>query len=108
MKNKEESPYMMYLFKLSDDKINILKSGIAIDNTSRIQTVQKSNNEHFYNLLYAFNKLTNVPILINTSLNLPGEVLVETMDDLLYLINNSNLKYIYLPEIQKLIIKNTN
>ena len=108
MKNKEESPYMMYLFKLLDDKINILKSGIAIDNTSRIQTVQKSNNEHFYNLLYAFNKLTNVPILINTSLNLPGEVLVETMDDLLYLIDNSNLKYIYLPEIQKLIIKNIN
>jgi carbamoyltransferase len=106
MKNKKESPYMMYLFKLLDDKINILKSGIAIDNTSRIQTVQKSNNEHFYNLLNAFNKLTNVPILINTSLNLPGEVLVETEEDLLYLIDNSNLKYIYVPEIQKLIIKN--
>jgi len=106
MKNKEESPYMMYLFKLLDNKINILKSGIAIDNTSRVQTVKKSNNEHFYNLLKSFNKLTNVPILINTSLNLPGEVLVETIDDLLYFINNSKLKYIYLPEIQKLIIKN--
>ena len=106
MKNKEESPYMMYLFRLLDDKINVLQSGIAIDNTSRIQTVKKSNNEHFYNLLNAFNKLTNVPILINTSLNLPGEVLVETEEDLLYLIDNSNLKYIYVPEIQKLIIKN--
>jgi predicted NodU family carbamoyl transferase len=106
MKNKEESPYMMYLFKLLDNKINILKSGIAIDNTSRIQTVKKTDNEHFYNLLKSFNKLTNIPILINTSLNLPGEVLVETLDDLLYFINNSKLKYIYLPEIQKVIIKN--
>lgn len=106
MKNKKESPYMMYLFKLLDNKTNILKAGIAIDNTSRIQTVKKTDNEHFYNLLKSFFNLTKVPILINTSLNLPGEVLVETIDDLLYFLDNSKLKYIYLPEIQKLIIKN--
>ncbi len=102
----DESPYMMYVFKLLHNKKNILQSGIAINNTSRIQTVDKKRNIHFYNLINSFYKLTNIPILINTSLNLPGEVLVETMYDLKIMFEKSNLKYIYLPEINKLIIKN--
>ena len=44
-------------------------------------------------------------IVINTSLNLPGEVLVETMQDLKELFDKSKLEYIYLPEINKLIKK---
>ena len=47
-----------------------------------------------------------MPILVNTSLNLPGEVLVETMLDLKELFDNSKLNYIYLPEVNKLIKKN--
>ena len=100
----EESPYMMYVFKLK--KEGILKAGIAIDNKSRIQTVSKKNNLHYYNLIKAFKKTTKVPILINTSLNLPGEVLVETMQDLKDLFDKSLLNYIYLPEIGKIIKKN--
>lgn len=99
----EESPYMMYVFKLK--KEGILKAGISIDNKSRIQTVSKKNNLHYYNLIKAFNKLTNIPILINTSLNLPGEVLVETMQDLKDMFDKSKLNYIYLPEIGKMIKK---
>jgi predicted NodU family carbamoyl transferase len=101
----EESPYMMFVFKLLENKRNIIKLGYAIDYSSRIQTVKKEQNIHFYNLLCAFENLTNVPMLVNTSLNLPGEVLVETLYDLKELFENSNLKYIYLPEIDKLISK---
>ncbi len=100
-----ESPYMMFVFKLLENKRNIIKLGYAIDYSSRIQTVKKEQNLHFYNLLSAFENLTNVPILVNTSLNLPGEVLIETLYDLKELFENSNLKYIYLPEINKLISK---
>ena len=101
--NIDESPYMMYVFKLK--KLGILKAGISVDNHSRIQTVSKKNNLHYYNLINSFNKLTNVPMLINTSLNLPGEVLVETLNDLKNMFEKSNLKYIYLPEINTLIQK---
>lgn len=101
----EQSPYMMYVFKLLEDKRKIIKLGYAIDYSSRIQTVNKEQNINFYNLLCAFEKITNVPILVNTSLNLPGEVLVETLNDLKELFENSSLKYIYLPEINKLISK---
>jgi len=99
----EESPSMMYIFNIK--KKNILKAGLSKNNDSRIQTVSKENNLNFYNLLKAFYKLTNVPILINTSLNLPGEVLVETMQDLKELFEKSKLNYIYLPEVNKLIKK---
>jgi predicted NodU family carbamoyl transferase len=101
----KESPYMMFVFKLLKNKRNIIKLGYGIDYSSRIQTVKKEQNLHFYNLLHAFKTITKVPILVNTSLNLPGEVLVETLNDLKELFENSNLQYIYLPEINKLIAK---
>ena len=100
----DESPHMMYVFKIK--KKNILEAGVSKNNDSRIQTVSKKNNLNFYNLIEAFYKLTGVPILVNTSLNLPGEVLVETMLDLKELFDNSKLNYIYLPEVNKLIKKN--
>ena len=101
----DESPYMMYVFDLKKEKEGILKAGLAVDNKSRIQTVDKDRNLNYYNLIKSFEKLTGVPILINTSLNLPGEVLVETMNDLKELFETSELDYIYLPEINKLIKK---
>lgn len=105
LKQLDESPHMMFTFKLKKNKEDILKSGIAIDNTSRIQTVKESQNLNYYNLIKEFDKITNIPILINTSLNLPGEVLVETLYDMREMFINSNLKYIYLPEINKIICK---
>ena len=105
LKKLDESPHMMYVFNLLDSKKDIIKCGVSKDYTSRIQTVSTKNNEHYYNLIKAFNELTQIPILVNTSLNLPGEVLVETMYDLYCMFTESDLKYIYLPEIKKIIIK---
>tara|TARA_R100001530_G_C4317487_1_gene154765 strand:+ start:179 stop:1546 length:1368 start_codon:yes stop_codon:yes gene_type:complete len=100
-----KSPHMMYTFNLKKDKQGILKSGTSIDNKSRIQTVSKKDNLHFYNLINSFYKKTQIPLIINTSLNLPGEVVVETMSDLKELFTSSSLCYIYLPETKQLIIK---
>lgn len=95
-----QSPHMMYTFNLKNKNTN-LKLGFSKNYKSRIQTVNIKDNFHFYNLL----KRCENQVLVNTSLNLPGEVLVETIFDLKDLFDRSNLKYIYLPEIQKLIIK---
>jgi len=105
LKKLDESPYMMYVFDLLDSKKEIIKCGVSKDFKSRIQTVSENNNKHYYQLIKAFNNLTNVPVLVNTSLNLPGEVLVETLYDLYCMFTESDLKYIYLPEIKKIIIK---
>ena len=60
-------------------------------------------NFHFYNLIKLFYEKTGVPILFNTSFNLAGDPLVETLDDALYTLRNSNLDYLYLPEIKSMI-----
>tara|TARA_R100001163_G_C5066000_1_gene204159 strand:+ start:1909 stop:3255 length:1347 start_codon:yes stop_codon:yes gene_type:complete len=97
---KNPSPYMLYVFKTKKDLPNVS----AIDKTARIQTVNKKDNPHFYNLLSAFNKKYKTPFLLNTSLNLAGHTLVEDLDDLKYMLDYSDLKYAYLPEVGKLII----
>ena len=101
----KNSPHMMYVFNLKKQKEGILKAGLAIDKKSRIQTVAKQDNLYYYDLLKSFEKLTNIPVLLNTSLNLPGEVLVETIEDMKEFFIKSNLNYIYFPEVNKLIKK---
>ncbi len=68
------SPYMSRICKVKSDKV----PGIThIDNTARIQTVNKQFNEKFYNLINEFYKITGIPMLLNTSFNC-HEPIVET------------------------------
>ena len=90
------SPYMMYVFKTKQNLSNVS----AVDRSSRVQTVNKNQNINYYNLLKASDG-----ILLNTSLNFPGQVLVENLHDLKFMFINSPLKYAWLPDINKLIIK---
>ena len=90
------SPYMMYAFKTKENLSNVC----AIDGSSRVQTVNKNQNSNYYNLLKA-----SGGILLNTSLNFPGQVLVENLQHLKYMFINSPLKYAWLPDINKLVTK---
>ena len=68
------SPYMSRICKVKTDKV----PGIThIDNTARIQTVNKEFNEKFYNIINEFYKITGIPMLLNTSFNC-REPIVET------------------------------
>lgn len=67
------------------DLLNLPKSTIPaithVDFSARIQTVSKDINPKFYNLINAFYKKTDCPILINTSFNIRGEPIVCTTTD---------------------------
>ncbi len=99
----EESPYMMYAVDTLPEKIDLIPAIVHIDGTCRIQTVTLAQNKNYYNLISEFYKLTGIPILFNTSFNLAGDTMVEYMDDALYTIRNSDIPYMYLPEIGKII-----
>ena len=58
-----------------------------------------------FDLIKCFYERTGVPLLFNTSFNLAGEPLVETIDDALMTLKNSDLKYLYLPENKILLRK---
>ena len=105
MAGLEESPFMMYAADAHPNIRERIPAILHVDQTCRIQTLTREQNEHYYNLIDAFYKQTNVPILFNTSFNLAGEPLVETPEDALKTFNDSEIKYLYFPEIQKLISK---
>lgn len=101
----KETPFMMYAMDFKDDKKDEVPCITHVDGTCRIQTVTKEQNENYYNLIDEFKKITGVPILFNTSFNLAGEPLVETVADAIHTIENSGINYLYFPEIGTLIEK---
>lgn len=107
MLSLKESPYMQYAIDAYENAIEQVPAIIHADNTCRIQTVTQKQNEHFYNLISCFFEKTDVPMLMNTSFNLGGEPLVETFDHAIRTLKNSQIEYLYLPEIETLVtIKN--
>ena len=105
MRNLEESPFMMYAVDVLSDKLGTVPSITHVDGTCRIQTVTSEQNKHYYELIKEFDKITGVPILFNTSFNLAGDPLVDTLEDAKNTLLRSQLKYLYVPELGKLITK---
>lgn len=107
MKGLEQSPHMMYAVNCQSGVAEKIPSIIHVDGTCRIQTVKREQNPLYYDLIKEFYDQTGVPILFNTSFNLGGEPLVETLEDALWTLDQSDIEYLYLPEYGKLIyIKN--
>lgn len=75
------SPFMLHTAKVKEPER--IPAVTHVDGTARHQTVQRRDNERYYDLIAAFDYLTGVPMLLNTSLNNNNEPLVETPDDLL-------------------------
>jgi carbamoyltransferase len=99
----EESPYMMYAMDFKLEKHGECPAITHVDGTCRIQTVTKEQNKNYYTLIDEFRKITGVPILFNTSFNLAGQPLVETLDDAMATVKNSDINYLYLPDEGKLV-----
>ena len=100
-----ESPFMMYAVDVLPDKVDQIPAVTHVDNTCRVQTVSRDDNNHYYELISAFNELTGVPVLFNTSFNLAGQPLVETVYDAFVTLVNSDIKYLYLPELGQMVTK---
>ncbi len=104
MRGLDQSPHMMYAMDCQPGVEEKIPSIIHIDGTCRIQTVTQEQNKHYYELIEEFYKESGVPIIFNTSFNLGGEPLVETLDDAIRTLQNSEMEYCYLPEYGKLVV----
>ena len=90
----KDSPYMLRVAKAK--KPDHIPAAIHIDNTARVQTVTKKQNERFYEILSEFYKLTNVPCVLNTSFNGKNEPIVETPEDALITFLECKIDYLIL------------
>ncbi len=107
LRGMDDSPYMMYAVNCKEGIAEKIPSIIHVDGTCRIQTVTREQNKHYYDLIECFYKKTGIPIIFNTSFNLGGDPLVETLDDAVETLAKSDIEYLYLPEYGKLIyVKN--
>ena len=95
------SPYMLIVAEIKEnirkkiskeeeelfgvEKLKVARSMLPaithVDYSARLQTVHKNTNPKLHNLLTEFNKLTNCPVLVNTSFNVRGEPIVYTPED---------------------------
>jgi carbamoyltransferase len=74
--NGAVSPFMLFIYDVQPDKADRIPAVRHIDGTARIQTINRSQNPPYYDLLRAFKERTGVPVLINTSFNTRGEPVV--------------------------------
>ena len=69
-------PFMILTFTIREEKRKEIPAVVHIDGTARPQTVRKDVNKRFWSLIEEFRRLTGVPVLLNTSLNIKGEPIV--------------------------------
>ena len=86
---------MTIAFDTKIKNLNFIKSGTHFyDNTVRPQILEKKFNEKYFNLLMDIYKANKIPALLNTSLNLHGKPLVNSISDAFRTFRNSDLDYL--------------
>ncbi len=91
-----QCPYMEKVIPVKSEFRDKLPAITHVDGSARIHTVNKQDNENFYNILLEVGKLTNFPIVLNTSFNINGEPIVMSPNDALNTFFNSGLQYLIL------------
>ncbi len=76
-------PFMEKVFMIKSNKRNLIPAVTHIDGSGRLQTVEQNINPRYYKLISEFEKISGIPIVLNTSFNLKGEAIVCTPTDAL-------------------------
>ena len=85
-------PYMLLVAKVKKpDKIPAVTH---VDGTGRLQTVSRNINPLYYDLINKFFKITNVPVVVNTSMNVRGEPIVNTPQHALNMLTKTDMDYL--------------
>jgi carbamoyltransferase len=110
------SPYMLLVAELAQckriamtleeqqlfgiEKLNIPRSEVPavthVDYSARVQTVHAETNPRYYALIKEFEKLTDCPVLVNTSFNVRGEPIVCTPEDAYRCFMRTEMDYLVL------------
>ena len=107
-KKNFDCSYMTMSFDTKKDYFEKIKAGChPYDKTVRPQILDKASNPNYYSIIFNFYKITGIPALLNTSLNLHGSPMASSLENVIYTFKNSSLKYLYIND-NFLIEKNKN
>ena len=93
-----ESPYMLLVAPVREDKQAEVPAIVHIDGSARVQTVTREHNGSYRELIECFHALTGVPVVLNTSFNERGQPIVETPEEALEFFGSSRLDYLVIEE----------
>jgi carbamoyltransferase len=77
------SPFMLRALFTREDKRDVVPAITHEDGTARVQTVSRTSNPLYYRLIEEFGRRTGVPCVLNTSFNVRGEPIVNSVADAL-------------------------
>jgi len=77
----QESHYMERTLKFRSEVIDKVPGVVHEDGTGRLQSVKEEWNPELYRLIKAFNNITGIPVLLNTSFNIMGRPIIHTIED---------------------------
>jgi carbamoyltransferase len=78
----QESPFMSLVVRVRPGKANVIPAVTHVDGTARPQTVTRADHPLFWEVLDRFERLTGVPVLLNTSLNIQEPIVCSASDAL--------------------------
>jgi carbamoyltransferase len=93
-KSEEDVPYMNQVVEVISE--TPIPSVTHVDNSARIQTVKREDNQLYYDLLKEFEKLTGTPILLNTSFNLKDHTMTNDVQKAIWTFFNCDMNYLVL------------
>ncbi|MDT8429307.1 MAG: carbamoyltransferase C-terminal domain-containing protein [Pseudomonadales bacterium] len=99
LQSTHPAEFMNISFDVADKWKQLLPAVIYKDGTSRAHVVTRKNNARFYALLKAMEAKTGYGIVLNTSLNRPGEAMICTPDDALEMFFGSDLDYLIMHDV---------
>ena len=94
--NYQTSYFMEKTLIIKKNKKKLIPSVTHVDGSGRLQTVNKTKNILFYNLIHKFYEKTGIPVLLNTSFNVQGEPMVCSIEDAIKNFYLSGLDELYI------------
>jgi carbamoyltransferase len=86
-----ESRWMSFCPKVKEEWRDQLSAITHVDNTARVQTVTREQNEWLYDLITEFEKHTGIGVLLNTSFNVDGKPILSTIQDAFKILRETQL-----------------
>lgn len=87
----QESPHMLIACQAKEAAKTTAPATVHVDNTCRVQSVSRDQNQLFYDLLKTFYEETGSPILLNTSFNIKGQPIVNTAEEAINCFLSTNI-----------------
>jgi carbamoyltransferase len=97
------SPYMLRAYPTLPELIDKLPAITHVDGTARVQTVSEQQNPRYYRLIKEFGRLTGIDCVLNTSFNIRGEPIINTVDEAIKCLMTTGLDALFVEDF--LVVK---